>query len=932
MVQGVVGRGMGAALLERDRELGMIAAAIDAAADGRGGVVWIEGPSGIGKTSLLRAGCEHARAAGLRVMRARPGPLEREFAFGVVRGLYEPVVTARPDVLAAGPARLAAPVVTLAEPSARSAVTAERLHGLYWLTVTLADEAPLLLAVDDAHWADEPSLRALAYLARRVEELPVAMLLAARSDLSSDAPDTIRDDQVTIVVRPGPLTRDASDRLVRAVLGEATPGFLGACHDAAGGNPMLLKALLAALEEDGVSPDDSGLDAVRHRAQAIIATFVLARLRHLPPQAAALAHAVAVLGRDVQLRQGAALADLTPDAALDAATALVEARLLGPGRPLGFTHPLIAEAVTAHMSVAERHRGHLSAAHCLAADDADPERVAAHLLTLEPMADPWVVARLREAARAAVGKGAPATAVTYLQRAIAEPVEPTRLSEVLVELGSAQLSAGEGAGFRTLRAAVDQATDPRAAAQVALAVSRAARSGGSYRPAEDTVVAAIAALGDTEPDLLADLHTELAIAGRIGAAPAHPTTARVRELADRAAAHGDDTTSLLLRLVDLAPLFDPATAGAAGPLAAQAANNLSRAETPDAAALLTTFVVLVATDRLDVALQAINAVLQIARRNSLLLDVSIATALRAQVNCLLGRLPEAEEDARLADRLIVGYKAEHRRHTQAWLLHCLLERGLLDEADTELSNSGVPVTIAQLLMVRARLRLGQQRPTEALADLDECGRRLARRQVLHPNHLPWQPWSTIALLQLGRVEEARERVATALSAARTFGSARAEGSALWASGLVERSPALLGDAVAVLRQAPAPVERARALIDLGAALRRSNRRVDARASLEEGLQLAHDCGAHALVTAATVELAATGVHPRRPAFTGPDALTPTERRIAERAAAGASNRDIAQALFVTPKTVENHLGNAYRKLAVTRRGELAAALATATGH
>jgi hypothetical protein len=86
--------------------------------------------------------------------------------------------------------------------------------------------------------------------------------------------------------------------------------------------------------------------------------------------------------------------------------------------------------------------------------------------------------------------------------------------EVLVELGSAQLSAGDGAGFRTLRAAVDHATDPRAAAQVALAVSRAARSGGSYRPAEDTVVAAIATLGDTEPDLLADLHTELAIAGR----------------------------------------------------------------------------------------------------------------------------------------------------------------------------------------------------------------------------------------------------------------------------------------------------------------------------------------------------------------------------------------------------------------------------------
>ncbi|MGH3924984.1 MAG: ATP-binding protein, partial [Pseudonocardiaceae bacterium] len=195
MVQGVVWRAAEQApLLERERELDTLTAAVDAAAGGRGGVVWIEGPAGIGKTSLLRATRELARRAGLQVLHARPGPLEREFAFGAVRGLFEPAVTAQPAVLATGPARLAAPVVTLVEPSGRTAVTAERLHGLYWLTVGLSDEAPLLLALDDAHWADEPSLQALAYLARRVEELPVAILLATRSDLAADGLDTIRDD------------------------------------------------------------------------------------------------------------------------------------------------------------------------------------------------------------------------------------------------------------------------------------------------------------------------------------------------------------------------------------------------------------------------------------------------------------------------------------------------------------------------------------------------------------------------------------------------------------------------------------------------------------------------------------------------------------------------------------------------------------------
>ncbi len=923
-------------MLERDCELETIGAAVDAAQAGRGGVLWIEGPAGIGKTSLVRAGRQHARRSGMRVLWTRPGPLEREFAFGAMRGLFEAAVAAQPEVLASGPARLAAPVVTLTEPAEQPAVTAERLHGLYWLTVGLADDAPLLLVVDDAHWIDEPSLQALAYLARRVEELPVAILLATRSDFAADAPDMLRDDLAGVVLRPAPLSRVAVAHLVHAELGEAAPDFLDGCQDATGGNPLLLKALLAALREDGVVPDDSGLTAVRHHARAIVGTFVLPRLRHLPPAAGRLARAVAVLGRDAQLRRAASLADLTQDTALDAAAALVAAELLAPGKggagrwagtPLTFTHPLVAEAVTAHMSVAERHRGHLRAARCLAVGDADPERVAAHLLAVEPMADPWVVARLREAARAARGKGAPRSSVTYLQRALAEPPDATDLSELLGELGTAQLSAGDGAGYTTLRHAVAQAMDPPAAARVALALSRAARAGDSYRSGEDTILAAAAALGDTDPDLLADLHTELALANRIGAAPGWPTAARVKELADRAAARGDATTGRLLRLAALAALRDPASGAQAGPLAIRAATDLSHAAVPDAAALFGTCMVLVATDRLDTARDDIDAVLDTTRRSARLLDTGIAITLRAHVNYRLGRLRDAEEDARLADRLAIGFhRPDYRRQTQAWLAHCLVERVRLDEAEGGLADSAVAVTIAQLLMARARLRLAQHRPGEALADLDECGRRLVRRQVLHPNHLPWQPWSVVALASLGDDEQARARATTALTAAREFGSVRAEGLALWAFGLVDRDTDVLAAAVAALRRVPAPLERARALVDLGAALRRANRRCDARAPLGEGLQLAHECGADALVAVATTELAAIGVHPRRSAVTGPHALTPTERRIAERAAAGASNRDIAQALFITPKTVENHLGNAYRKLGVAGRGALATAL------
>ncbi len=466
-------------LLERERELATVAAAVDAAAAGHGSVLWVEGPAGIGKTRLLRAARAHAERSGVRVLRARASELEREFAFGVVRGLFEPAVAAEPGVLASGPARLAAPVVTLTEDtSVPAVVTAERLHGLYWLTVALADGGPLLLLVDDAHWADEPSLRALAYLARRVEELPVAIMIATRPG-SDRATDSMREDPQAVVLRPGPLTPGTSDERVRAALGdEADPAFLRACRDATGGNPMLLHALLAALREDGVAPDAGGVDAVRQRGQAIVATFVLPRLRQLPPAAGALARAVAVLGPAAELRRAAALADLDPAAAGAAADALTAAELLARGRPLAFAHPLIADALLERMSAAEQHRGHDRAARCLAADGADPERVAAHLLATEHLADGWVVERLRAAADAATAKGAPKAAVTYLRRAMDEPPDPAIRPELLLHLGMAQIQAADGDGFATLRDAWRLTPDPVAAGRVALiAVARAAVGG-----------------------------------------------------------------------------------------------------------------------------------------------------------------------------------------------------------------------------------------------------------------------------------------------------------------------------------------------------------------------------------------------------------------------------------------------------------------------
>jgi DNA-binding CsgD family transcriptional regulator len=186
---------------------------------------------------------------------------------------------------------------------------------------------------------------------------------------------------------------------------------------------------------------------------------------------------------------------------------------------------------------------------------------------------------------------------------------------------------------------------------------------------------------------------------------------------------------------------------------------------------------------------------------------------------------------------------------------------------------------------------------------------------------------------LGRAAEARRLARGAVKVMRGFGRPRALGVALRAQGLVtggERGLDLLGEAVAALERSQAPVELARVLTDHGAALRRAGQRAKARAQLERGLDLAHHWGARRIAGQARAELIAAGAKPRRDAITGRDALTASELRVARLAAAGKSNREIAQELFITTKTASAHLSRAYRKLDVTRRNQLAEALVSKT--
>ena len=269
-----------------------------------------------------------------------------------------------------------------------------------------------------------------------------------------------------------------------------------------------------------------------------------------------------------------------------------------------------------------------------------------------------------------------------------------------------------------------------------------------------------------------------------------------------------------------------------------------------------------------------------------------------------------------------------------FLTQVLLERGSIDEAEQLIAATSLDDVVdahrIHCVYSRGRLRLESGAAERALADFIEVGDLAESVQFRNPAFVPWRSQAAIALQRLGRQDEARALAREELELSRSWGAPRTVGISLRALGLVEGGQAgelLLREAVEVLADSPARLEYARALVDLGALVRRGNSRSEARKLLRQGVELAHRCGATALVARGNDELAATGAHPRTILLSGLDALTASERRVAQMAADDMSNKEIAQALFVTVKTVEQHLGRVYRKLDIGSRRELGAALA-----
>ena len=274
-------------------------------------------------------------------------------------------------------------------------------------------------------------------------------------------------------------------------------------------------------------------------------------------------------------------------------------------------------------------------------------------------------------------------------------------------------------------------------------------------------------------------------------------------------------------------------------------------------------------------------------------------------------------------------------YSHAFRAELAMEKGDLDAAAAHIAESRLPdrlsanghLTFFQL--ARGRLHLEQHRHEEAIRELRSLGENVSELQIENSAFYDWRPYLALALHAAGRRDEALPVAIEAVDRARLWGAPQSVGVALRTLGLVEGGASgvkLLLEAVTVLEASQWRLEYAKALVELGAALRRANKRSEAREQLRLGLELAHKLGASGLEERAQTELAATGARPRRLMLSGLESLTPSERRVAEMAAENMTNKDIAQALFVTPKTVEVHLSSVYRKLEISSRAQLPEAL------
>ncbi|UUY04976.1 AAA family ATPase [Svornostia abyssi] len=935
-----------ASLLEReDQERAMQAVLADAGA-GAGSTVVVLGEAGVGKTALVARLVEQAAPA-FTVLRARGDELEQDYPYGVVRQLLEPALRAlaEPEAAWSGAASLARPVFGLEDPVAPVPAPDDgvfgRQQGLYWVCVNLAEAlGPLLLVVDDAHRADDLSLRFLRFLGHRLDGVALVQLLATRPAQEIEGRPALADmidDPTCRQLRVERLSEAATVEYVRRTWGDAGSRLGPACHELTAGNPLLLRALLAEAQRAGLQPAVARAEELRVLGARSIGHRVRRALESAPPAAMAIAQAVAVLGDDVDPSEAVAFAELDPADAAPGTDALLRLGYLDDTtRGLRFVHPLVRASVYRLLPPVERQGAHLRAAALLRARGAGSAELAAHLAAAPPAGEAWATEALAEAADQAFGLGAPETAVRYLRRALQEPVAPAARGALVASLARAEASAGEPGALERFTEAVELAPDLAARTAVSLeyagALSMAGHTSNGFAVLREVVA-------DQPGAPSAALRSALHAAALFAASPeALAFRDEEAERIDPAAPPPEDPTWSLLaamHAIELALRGRPAADVEAVivPAASSLCDLLDLSTGPQWGYGMWA---LMLCDQLDVARRETDRAVARGRRTGSVSVLGLALCLRSAVRLRQGDLAGAEADAleSLALAEYPSWRFGAAASTQ-FLVQILLEQGRTDDAadamaavtdaDRDRDALGVDITVEY---AQALVRLRTRDAVGALAQAERLGRRMAEHRLDGSGFAPWREVAARAASGMEDEPRAHELAREHLGLMRAVGGRVSLAAALLCAAQVGAvdSASAADEAAELAAAAGAPLLRARALLAAGRTRRIAGDRTAAREPLHEAADIAGACGALATADAALEELAAAGGRPRRRDEGGAVLLTAAEMRVARLAADGASNREIAQELFVTQKTVEMHLSSAYRKLDIRSRTQLAARL------
>jgi AAA ATPase domain len=497
-------------LYEREEQLEALARVREDAARGEGRMLCLRGEAGVGKTELLLDCAGAARAAGLTVCQARAGEFERSWAFGVARHLLDRLAAeVDQTIVLSGAGAIAR---SLLEPQAAGAPAPDAsfavMHGLYWACVNASGRRPLLLAVDDAHWADDPSLRWLAFLGRRLPGHPIGVVITLRpEDVHSDSGlAELLGEIGTGAVTVPPLSPTATLAITHDRFGASAPeAFAHACHRVTGGNPFFLRELHRALLAEGVPATPTGADRVGEIAPRGVTDAVLARLARLGSRVLEIARSLAVLGDGAPVEDLAGVAGVAVSEAIEALDTLVREGLVVGDDGASFSHPIVRAALYRELTPFGRTQRHGRAAEVLEHAGRPANRVVAQLQRAEPVGADWAIERLRQAAADAAARGAPDLAAQFLERALRESLGAERRSGLLLELGRVEVLARSSGALEHLREAFELAPDPTIRAEAAVALATALVFAGQAQEATGFAREVQEQLGVEQPEQVLQL-------------------------------------------------------------------------------------------------------------------------------------------------------------------------------------------------------------------------------------------------------------------------------------------------------------------------------------------------------------------------------------------------------------------------------------------